>query len=638
MIHQIKAHSTHFSRPRCTDKPPHRLFHAPRCRHLLRRDWSVLSYGARAPSSLLGFNDSPLLPASNSPFSQYSTLIRFPWRKVGDCFELAYECFCYSMADSGGSTEVQAGAGSSSHFGRTVCLFDWWLIQTQNDLHGNMLGVAGLTSRQQEAVRVFTSAPIAKRYDVFTLETADDVCIILKGLINKHRTTLNGFSSQFSKSFMFGFPSNWQQFSTNAPPAISADCGAVSGPEISTPKSVRFLQEKFPEKQGCVTRKHRKQVETSESHKVSENGTLNSSKVSNLSEENKDQLDVAPTQFLQEKSPEKLGCVTRKHRKQVKTSESHKDSKNSTLNSSKVSNLSDENKDQQHVTPIQFLQEKTPEKHGCVTRKHRIQVETSESHNISENGTLNTSKVSNLSDENKDQLDVTPIGFRKCSGRLRNLKDRPIGFQKCSDKLRNPKDSQTILLVSGCSIDLEQQNVSPATSDSGRKLGVSGKSLIHSTDRVPKISFAKVGSKRKQQPVDTNVTVKLGDESLSTGPEQTSNSKRRRDSGNVKTKAGQETGFKGGKHTKTRKREIYFDTEATPPAGENKSKVSLVSPDCLSYGRSRSGRLLLPVMEFWRNQMPVYDVDRKLTGIQESTPVVVPSRGTQSEPRKKLNR
>ena len=95
---------------------------------------------------------------------------------------------------------------------------------------------------RQEAVRVFTSAPIAKRYDVFTVETSDGVCILLKGLINKHRSSLNGFPSQvrdFSRSsllllpfylfiyfisplifipkqvsnrFLFGFPSDWEQY------------------------------------------------------------------------------------------------------------------------------------------------------------------------------------------------------------------------------------------------------------------------------------------------------------------------------------------------------------------------------------------------------------------------------------------
>uniref|UniRef100_A0A7N2M5A1 CBS domain-containing protein n=1 Tax=Quercus lobata TaxID=97700 RepID=A0A7N2M5A1_QUELO len=75
---------------------------------------------------------------------------------------------------------------------------------------------------------------------------------------------------------------------------------------------------------------------------------------------------------------------------------------------------------------------------------------------------------------------------------------------------------------------------------------------------------------------------------------------------------------------------------------ELKNEKSIVSPESLSYGRSRSGkcatyfpslslslgRLLLPAMEFWRNQLPVYDADRKITGIMTEKDVrSVPQKG-----------
>ncbi|XP_031275953.1 kinetochore-associated protein KNL-2 homolog [Pistacia vera] len=60
-------------------------------------------------------------------------------------------------------------------------------------------------------MRVFTSAPIVKRFDVFTLETADGICIVLKGFINKSRTIENGFSSEVFSHFVFGFPTNWEK-------------------------------------------------------------------------------------------------------------------------------------------------------------------------------------------------------------------------------------------------------------------------------------------------------------------------------------------------------------------------------------------------------------------------------------------
>ena len=42
-------------------------------------------------------------------------------------------------------------------------------------------------------MRVFSSAPIIKRYDLFTLETADGINVVIKGFINKLRTNENGF-------------------------------------------------------------------------------------------------------------------------------------------------------------------------------------------------------------------------------------------------------------------------------------------------------------------------------------------------------------------------------------------------------------------------------------------------------------
>ncbi|KAK0583670.1 hypothetical protein LWI29_001314 [Acer saccharum] len=100
---------------------------------------------------------------------------------------------------------------SSSHFQPTVCLYDWWLIKSDEIFEGKRLAVAGRSSTEK-AMRVFTSAPIVKRYDDFTLETADGVCIILKGFINKSRTKENGFSDEVFSHFLFGFPPFWEAY------------------------------------------------------------------------------------------------------------------------------------------------------------------------------------------------------------------------------------------------------------------------------------------------------------------------------------------------------------------------------------------------------------------------------------------
>lgn len=45
-------------------------------------------------------------------------------------------------------------------------------------------------------MRVFSSAPILKAFDVFTLETIDGICVVLKGFINKTHSEENGFPSE----------------------------------------------------------------------------------------------------------------------------------------------------------------------------------------------------------------------------------------------------------------------------------------------------------------------------------------------------------------------------------------------------------------------------------------------------------
>ncbi|XP_019250531.1 PREDICTED: protein EMBRYO DEFECTIVE 1674-like isoform X2 [Nicotiana attenuata] len=101
---------------------------------------------------------------------------------------------------------------SKSGFKPTVCLKDWWLKRTEADSQGRTLAVAGNTSREGQAMRVFSSAPILKAFDVFTLETIDGICVVLKGFINKTRSEENGFPSEVFEQFLFGFPPQWEVF------------------------------------------------------------------------------------------------------------------------------------------------------------------------------------------------------------------------------------------------------------------------------------------------------------------------------------------------------------------------------------------------------------------------------------------
>ncbi|KAF5737153.1 hypothetical protein HS088_TW13G00031 [Tripterygium wilfordii] len=67
------------------------------------------------------------------------------------------------------------------------------------------------------------------------------------------------------------------------------------------------------------------------------------------------------------------------------------------------------------------------------------------------------------------------------------------------------------------------------------------------------------------------------------------------------------------------KRKIIFDSHVSPLI--QKREVCIVSPESLSSKRSRSGRLVVPPLHFWRNQIPICDVDRNMIVIQEDVHV-----------------
>ncbi|KAL1200077.1 putative kinetochore-associated protein KNL-2 [Cardamine amara subsp. amara] len=106
------------------------------------------------------------------------------------------------------------GANScySSSFQRTVVLRDWWLIKCSNEFEGKQFGVAGTeTSFESRAMRVFTSSPIIKALDVFTLQASNGICITLRGFLNKERVVKNGFKPEICREFIFGFPPCWER-------------------------------------------------------------------------------------------------------------------------------------------------------------------------------------------------------------------------------------------------------------------------------------------------------------------------------------------------------------------------------------------------------------------------------------------
>ncbi|XVE62113.1 hypothetical protein DITRI_Ditri06bG0093100 [Diplodiscus trichospermus] len=92
----------------------------------------------------------------------------------------------------------------------SVLLHDWWLCVA----HPRGLAIGGYECRGRQGQRVFCSAPIAKRHDATTLETADGITVAICGFINTSRTLQNGFPSQVCSHFLFGFPYNWEEYAS----------------------------------------------------------------------------------------------------------------------------------------------------------------------------------------------------------------------------------------------------------------------------------------------------------------------------------------------------------------------------------------------------------------------------------------
>ncbi|XP_048320508.2 kinetochore-associated protein KNL-2 homolog isoform X2 [Ziziphus jujuba] len=329
--------------------------------------------------------------------------------------------------------------GLSSRFQTTVCLQEWWLIKAEDDFQKKRLAIAGFTSREQRAVRVFSSAPIAKRYDTFTVETVDGICVIIKGFINKQRTTDNGFPSEVFSHFVFGFPSYWEQYA-----AKFLEQDSFSGLKNSTPTSAHFSKSESPNKCEHTIYGDRKEAEVSEDlfHKVSANIEIGALKVSNA-DGRIDQVNITTT------------SVRRSNRL-------HNDELND----------------------------------GCV----------------------------------KDGLHQT-------------------SYVKREHKFRNRKTQGSV------------QNVLTSQSE-GKKSHIKDSNIAAGEGET----YSKDRSSSRKKP----------------------------------------------------KRKLSFDTHVTPRKLEAQVNISVVSPESSSFKRSRSGRLLLPTLEFWRNQMPIYDADHKLIGIQEA--------------------
>ncbi|KAL1326659.1 hypothetical protein HN51_036779 [Arachis hypogaea] len=147
------------------------------------------------------------------------------------------------------STPSNSKNANLSCFQPTVCLYEWWLVKAKHGFEGKQLAIGGIASKREEVVRVFTSAPIAKRHDLFSLETTDGVYIIIRGFIDEQRTIDNGFPPEVFSHFLFGFPQNWESYAADLirdESTIGTDLGSAVPKNVSSidPEIFSAAQEK----------------------------------------------------------------------------------------------------------------------------------------------------------------------------------------------------------------------------------------------------------------------------------------------------------------------------------------------------------------------------------------------------------
>ncbi|XP_044966092.1 uncharacterized protein LOC123426346 isoform X2 [Hordeum vulgare subsp. vulgare] len=106
-----------------------------------------------------------------------------------------------------GAAEAAAAAADVEH--PHVTLWEWWPVRLKGE--ERKLAVSGFTEKNY----LFTSAPIAQRYESLTLQDEDGVVVLLYGSFSLLRMRENGFSMQICEQFMIGFPYWWETWDSH---------------------------------------------------------------------------------------------------------------------------------------------------------------------------------------------------------------------------------------------------------------------------------------------------------------------------------------------------------------------------------------------------------------------------------------
>eukprot|EP00256_Glycine_max_P066382 XP_025980977.1 kinetochore-associated protein KNL-2 homolog isoform X1 [Glycine max] len=495
------------------------------------------------------------------------------------------------MADST-PTATPSNDIVSSSFRRTffsfpkVTLYDWWLVIAKNDFQGKRLAVAGVSSRKDEATRVFVSAAVIKRYDVFSLETADGICVIIRGFINEQRTLENGFSAEVFHHFLFGFPPDWERYALDCfkeEPTTDADLGSVvpdnapascpkilsDGVEKSIPTCLVSPEEasgdhemSFPENE-CNVSKEMGGVHVA----CSSGGKSHSFKLHNI-------------KVCQQKKQPASECLP-----------NHPDNENSSsvaLENCNVERL------ESPTTPIQPQLWSEYSNDACVENAIPTSLASEEAPGDHEKSF--PENESNVSKEINGVNVACSSGGKSRSARLHDIKVYQQKKPASGGSLKHPNnENSTSVALENCDVKGLKSPATPIQSQSSRQLSTSpGQVIKKSASKISRTLSPKTEGcyKKKRVTVETKVVMPKGKLNKSASALKNPREK-----------------------------------DLSPLAKGSQQKISTFTPESLSFRKSRSGRLLLPPLEFWRNQIPIYNADHEITEIRDGASLISPCRG-----------
>ncbi|XP_058215109.1 kinetochore-associated protein KNL-2 homolog isoform X2 [Rhododendron vialii] len=449
-----------------------------------------------------------------------------------------------SASNADDSAANNAPPLSSSYFRKTVCLRDWWLIKSEQDFKGKRLAVAGLTSQEKQAVRAFTSAPILNRSDPLTLETVDGIYVLIDSCLNKVRTEENGFPYEVFSHFVFGFPTNWEEYAENwlEKERSNKDVSSILGRDkLSTDSGTA-------DDISCGTPNRNTAAVSEERHGTSDN------------------MDVNSEEKGHHKPQDDISDGTPDTNKAAFCEERHGTS------------------DKRDVS--------SEEKGHYIPQDGACNDSSLEGLSLSAGRTLNRSSSKMKSKLKGDPKSVKPVEYEEnrlaCgSSGKNNMRNGAICGKRTSGRRSTSIPSAVGLQPTDC--ETVGGNIARQAGKQSKNTSKTLRSCVGLSD-ANQIDDLKIAGSKKE----TNV----------------------KDASKSREKT---------------KRKLTYESPVTKRGTE---KTTFVSPESSSFKRSRSGRLLLPTLEFWRNQLVIYDGDHQITGIQESPRDVEPSRGSRSEPQR----